>query len=664
MGLLLGPGAYYAETLQGAHILTPEGEFAFTGRSVYQLLDRLAPVLNGQHTLAELTAQLPPERQTMVRDLVTALVERSVVRDTEPAAEVGAELAGHEHEVAFTGYFRGSPATVFREYQNTTTLVLGTGELAAAVATAATRSGLREVRVVTTSEREATAGDTLAVPESDAAIELLLDGIQLVLHATDGPMVGRAQLLDRLCAGRNIRLAQALVVDGCAWLTSRSGDSWTAGWRRAQARRPVALPQSLSRGPELSSVSAIAVANQLVHGVFQSIIQPAEQSRSRMVRVNLSTLASDTATFLSHPYSVVAEPATDIVDRIGQLQRGARLTDEEFSQRAAVCVGDLVGVFDDPVEREFAQQPLHVCAIKVSDPVGLHASDRPTLMVTGAGLDFATARWRAARRAFAVYASLMVDPRQLIPVIPGEIDPRADPDELLLAVRRGALTGLVPGYGLGGGGGHLVDALRVFPALRSPGTPYAPSPGVAVGYDWDEAVTAGLVGQSQSLTIRSMKSSMTPFPLVDVAGAILDHRGDRYRALLAATGRSVNVYDVTGPLGVPTMVGYLGSVSAGCGSSLSRAAALTDTLEELLLHHQAQSNQQGDYAPSPAPVIPPILRGTGKVAIGPGAPGDATAATVISALVAHGHNPIAVPLDHDREVSAIMPYAVHVVMST
>jgi hypothetical protein len=664
MGLLLGPGAYYAETLQGAHILTPEGEFAFTGGSVYQLLDRLAPVLDGQFSLAELTEQLPPERQAMVRDLVTALVERSVVRDTEPAADVDAELAAHEHEVAFTGYFRGSPGAVFREYQNTTTLVLGAGGLGAAVATAAARSGLREVHVVTTSECEPAGGGTLAVSESDAAIELMLDGVQLVLHATDGAMVGRAQLLDRLCAERGIQLAQALVVDGRAWLTSRTGDSWTAGWRRAQARRPVALPQSLSRGPELSSASAIAVANQLVHGVFRSITQPAEPSRGRMVRVDLSTLASDTATFLPHPYLVPAEPAPDIVDRVGQLQRGARFTDEEFSQRAAVCVGDLVGVFGDLVEGEFAQQPLHVCAIEVSDPVGLLAPGRPAATVTGAGLDFATARWKAARGAFAVYASLMVDPRRLIPVAPGEIDLRADPDELLRAMRRGVLSGLVPGYGLVDGGGHLVDALRVFPALRSPDWPYVLSPGIAVGYDWDEAVTAGLVGQCRSLTIRSMNASRTPFPLVDLAGAALDHRGDRYRALLAATGLPVAVYDVTGPLGVPTMVGYLGSVPAGCGSSLSRAAALTNTLEELLLHHQAQSNQQSDYAPSAAPGISPGLRGTGEVPVGPGAAGDVTAATVISALVAHGHNPIAVPLDHDREVNAIMPYAVHVVMST
>ncbi|MFI5913340.1 YcaO-like family protein [Dactylosporangium sp. NPDC051541] len=662
MGLLLGPGAYYAETLQGAHILSHEGEFAFTGGSVYRLLDRLAPVLNGQYTLDELTAQLTPERKVMVRDLITALVERSVIRDIERADDTDAGPAGHEHEVTFTGYFRGAPATVVREYQNTPTLVLGAGELSAAVVAAAASSGLREVRVVTTSECGGATGDVLAGPQAATAIESLLDGVQLVLHATDGAMVGRARLLDRLCGDRNIWLAQALVIDGHAWMTSRPGDSWTAGWRRAEARRPGTAGPSQPAGPDVRSVSAMAVAAQMVHGVFQSITQPAERGRSRMVRVDLSTLASETATFLPHPYSEAAEPATDIVDRIGQLRRGARLTDEEFSQRAAACVGDLVGVFGNPVERDFAQQPLHVCAIEVADPVGLLPHGGPTTTVTGAGLDFATARWRAARRAFAVYASLMVDPRRFISGPLGEMGLRADPDELLLAVRKGAVTGLVPGYGLADGASHLVDAPRVFPAIRRSDRPYAPSPGVAVGYDWDEAVTAGLVGQGRSLTIGGMHASTTPFPLVDLVGAALDSRGNRYRALLAATGLPVTVYDVTGPLGVPTMVGCIGSVAAGCGSSLSRVAALTDTLEDVLLHHQAQSNRQSVYAPPPVAGIPPGLRGTDKVQVA-GAAGDATAAAVISALVEHGHNPIAVPLVDDRGVNAVMPYAVHVVVS-
>lgn len=634
MGLLLSPGAYYAETSEGAHVLSPVGEFAFAGGSVYRLLDRLAPFLNGRHTLAELTATLTPERQAMVRDLVTALVDRSLVADIEPPPELP--------EAPSAGSGGRMSASVLAEYRATTTLVLGTGELGAAVATAAARSGLRDVRVV------AAPDDSLAVPEIDSAIKL-------VLHVADGSMVERARLLDRVCRDRGIRLVQALVVGDNVWLANRPGDSWSAGWRRA---RPFVgagqLPSS-----KLNPLPAKVVATQLVHGVVRSITRPAEPGRSRMVRVDLSTLASEAATFLPHPFSAAVAPVTDILDRVEQLQQGDRLTDEEFSRRAAVCAGDLVGVFGSPVERDFVQQPLHVCAIEVPDPAGLLDRGEAAVTITGAGLTFATARLRAARKAFAVHGSLMVDPRRLVPAKPGGIDVRADPDDLLLAVRRGSVSGLVPGYGLVDGDRQLLDVHRVFPALRVAGMPYEPSAGVAAGYDWDEAVTAGLVGQSRSLTIRSMSASRRPFPRVDLAGAALDERGDRYRALLAATDLPVTVYNITGPLGVPTMVGYLGPVAAGCGSSLSGAVALTDTLEELLLHHQAGSNRQNAYAPSSVPGVPPALRGTEVVPIAAGS----TATALLSKLVAYGHNPVAVPLDHDREVNAVMPYVVHVVMS-
>jgi hypothetical protein len=510
--------------------------------------------------------------------------------------------------------------------------------------------------VVSTEECGPAAADVPAVPDSETALESLLEGTQLVLHATDAAMVERARLLDRLCAERGIGLAQVLVIDGHAWMTSRLADSWTAGWRRAEAWRAGRARESTVRP---SPVAAIAVANQLVHGIFQSITQPETPDRGRLVRVDLSSLDSAVAGYLAHPYAAAVEPATDIVDRIEQLQAGERMTAEQFSQRAAACVGDLAGVFGDPVEREFAQLPLHVCAIDVADPVGLLDPGSPAATVTGAGLDFATARWQAARRAFAVYSSLMIDPRRLTPDAAGAFDSSRDPDELLSAVRRGSGTGL-PGYALADGSRQVVDARQVFPALSAAGRPYSPPIGVGVGYDWDEAVTAGLVGHCRRLTIQEMTAARTPFPLVDLAGADLDGRGERYRALLAATGQTVAIYDVTGRLGMPTMIGCLGSVSAGCASSLSRADALADTLEQLLLHHQAQSNGQHEYAPPSAPSIPSELRGTGEVSA---AAPDTTAAAVIAALVANGHRPVAVPLDHDPEVNAVMPYTVHVVMS-
>lgn len=694
MGLLLRPDAYCAQTPDGAYVLTHEGESAFTGRSVYQLIDRLTPFLDGRHSLAELTADLPAERRQMVRELITTLIERGAVRDVDRGGAPGAGPAGHQHEVAFAGYFLDSPGPAFREYQDTVTLVIGAGRLGRAVAVAAARSGLRQVRVVTTAEcpadlerpgaagdgwrgdRQRLAGD-LTHEEARNAIGSLLEGVDLVLHASDRPMVERARLLDQLGQEAGVPIAQTLVLDDHAWIASaglggRAGVSWTSGWRRLQARRRPDATRRPARDDALPPVapdelSATAVASQLVHGVFQAITLPAGATKDAMTRVELATLDSAACAYLPHPFAVpaFATSGTDFADRIARLSAGARLDEQTFSRRAVACAGDQVGVFGDPAEREFAQIPLHVCEIEVSDPVGLLDPARPAPKVTGAGLDFATARYQAALKAFASYASLMIDPRRLNTIGDRRADSRTDPDTMLSALKSGQVTGLVQGYGVADGGTHLVDVSRVFPALRAPASPpaspYVPPPGVAAAYDWREAVIRGMVGQCLRLTLGDLAMSARPYPRVDLAGAALDARGDRYRALLAAIGEPVTVYDVTGPLGVPTMVGYLGSVAAGCASSPSAVGALTDALEQVLVHYQARENDQPDYAPAPIRDIPDRLRGT---TTGPLSGEPARDGTVLAAALAQrGHRPIAIPLDHDPEVGAIMPYIVHVVIT-
>ncbi|MFC4585740.1 YcaO-like family protein [Sphaerisporangium corydalis] len=762
MGLLLRPDAYYAETSDGAYILTHHGASAFTGRSVHSLIDRLAPFLDGRHTLAELTADLPAERADLVRKLVTTLIERDVVRDTAPDVASGAGPL--RPEAGFVGYFRDFPDAVFRQYEDKVTLVVGAGRLCRAVAVAAVRSGLGQVRVVTTAEcptdlaglgalgggwrgeRPWPDGD-LPRGETGEAVRSLIDGVDLVLHASDRPMVERAGLLDRLCEESGVLLAQALVLDGHAWigtagLGGRDGLSWTSARHRLLARHPVTTPPPRpGTSPEAFSppddpppaatapagiapaatapagiapaatapagiapdatapggtapdatapgraapgravpdetvpdeAAAAVVAGQLVHGVFRSITGSAAPPRNQVTRVDLATLDGEVCAFVPHPFAMPAPVVPGVADRVASLRAGARLDDDTFSRRAAVCAGDHVGVFGAPGERDFAQIPLHVCEIEVSDPAGLLGPGAPALRVTGAGLDFAAARYQAALRAFAGYASLMLDPRRLHSVAGRPPGPRADPGETLSGLRSGRLSGHVQGYGIADSGTHLVDVTRAFPALRPAASAYVPPPGVAAApvhvpppgvaaaYDWDEAVTRGLAGQCERLTMDGLAQSPAPYPRVDLAGAALDARGDRYRALLAAIGEPVTVYDVTGPLGVPAVVCYLGAVPAGRAAAPSAAEAVTGALEQALLRYQARENGQPAYAPPPVRGIPERLRGTATRPLPGGPPLDA--AGLAAALVARGHRPIAVPLDHDPEVGAIMPYTVHVVI--
>jgi hypothetical protein len=662
MALSFRSDAYYARTTDGAYILSHEGGSAFTGRSVYQVIDRLVPLLDGRHSLAELTADLGADRREMVRDLVMKLVERGVVRQVGPEGADGppASPAGSRHDLAFTAYFHDSPVAALNEYRDKVTVLVGAGRLGDAVAAAARRSGIRRVRVVTAAEDPVDSADE---------VRSLLDGADLVLHACDRPMVKRASMLDRLCAKAGVPLAQILVVGDHAWMASarvdgRGGANWTSGWRRLLARQSAAIGVSAGEPapndvPDEAAITA--VAGQFVHAAFRSVAGLVEPGQHQLTSVDLGSLRTRVCDFLPHPFEQPAPAPADPTRRIAELRARTRLDEADFSRNAFRCTGDQLGVFSSPAERDFAQVPLHVCETEVADPVGLLSAGAPLPRVTGVGLDLPTARYRAALKALATSASLMIDPRRLIGADDRPLDRGADPDEALSALRSGRWTGLMPGYGLADGRTHHVDVTRVFAALRDPALPYRPPPGVAAGYDWDEALVAAVLDQCRRLTVNNLMTSTTPFPRIDTVGAALDSRGDRYRTLLAAIGEPVTVYDITGPLGVPTMVGYLGSAPAGCASSRSSAGALTEVLEQVLLSFQSREADQPAYAPPPVRDVPEHLRGTITRPLSAEAHLDGT--DLAATLAQRGHRPIAVPLDHDPEVSSIMPFIVRVVVA-
>lgn len=598
MRLLLRPDAYLAESSDGAYLLTHEGPVVFTGRSVHQLIERLAPYLDGRHTLAELTADLAPDRAAAVRKLVETLVTRGVVREVDVP-----EPPPTRPETRYLAYFHDTPTRRFEQYQNTATVVLGSGPVAEAVARAATRSGLRP-STVGVDGVDVVAGDgsvaEAASPSGLRRSAVGLDGAELVLHVSTE--FEDAEHLEQQHSGW---LAQVVVRGGHAWLgiTAPGGRVWGSVRRRLHAR-------SVEPGGATPGGAAVTVlANRLVHAAFRVLTGLDEPWGNRVVRIELSTLAEETHRVVPHPLAgAVVEPT--------RVEAG-RLDQETFSRQAVACADDRLGLFGEPTERDFAQIPLRVCEVSVSDPAGLLGAGAPNPVVTGVGLDFPTARYRAALRAFAAYGSLMVDGRRL-------------------------RDGFVTGYDLVSLEPVEVPATLAFPALDGATVPPV---GAAAGYSRSEAIEAGLAEHCRRLTMAELS---VPRARIDLSGLELDAAGDRYRNMLAAIGQPVTVHDITGSTGVPTFLSYLDGEPVGCASRLSASDAITDTLEQTVLHYQTGIEGQTGDAPPAVPVAPPSP--------------SVDLAAAVAALRAHGHRPVAVPLDHDPEATRVMPYTVQVVL--
>jgi hypothetical protein len=672
--LMLRDDAYRAKSEDGSSVLTHRGVVSLTGASVHEWIERLAPYLDGRHTLAELTASLAPGRREFVADLVAALLKGEVVRELDgeqvPGSDNG-DASAHRGEIAFIGYFRDRAARVFQDYRQGATLVVGSGPLLPAVLRASLLSGRRRVRAAVTDEDgtglhgvglhgvDLHAVDLHPVA-SDEQLADMVGEADLVVHVADRPVPRWARLLDRLCAQRGVPVCQAVLVGGAAWLSGpvRPGlgaPGLSDGWRRLTALSPVEHAGS----PPSPSV----VANRLVHSAFRHATDTATDTAGpELVRIEAETLRGTTHRFVAHPFSGGASPEdeTEFRRRIGEVERGPRLDPEEFSRSAAALTDSRLGVFGEISEDDLAQLPLLVTRTTVSDPVGLLGEDTARPVAIGAGLDFADTRYRAALRALAVYGALMLDPRRLCTAT-GEplLAPGADPDAALARLRSGELRGHVRALELAAHRCCLLPAERAFPALRDPG---AVPVGVAAAYSWSEAVATGLIAHCRQITRTEAATAPGPFAPIEPAGLTeLDEVTQRCLRMVAALDERVDVYDVTGRLGVPTFACCLAgrTVAYGCASTAS--GALLDGVRQLLLAYQARVNGEPLYAPASVPDLPRPLRGTRVRPRQPRAPLDV--AQLVSALAGHGYRPRVVPLDHDRKVHQVMPYLAHVVVS-
>lgn len=685
--LALRQDAYWVVSADGFHAFTNRGPVALGGAPIGTWVERLAPLLNGERTLAELTADLAPERRVLVERIVTLLAERGVLRETgddESSSSGAGALDRYRAELAFVGWFRSSPARAFARHRGGSALVVGAGRLLAPVVGAGLRSGLRQVRTVVTSEcptdLEALEGEaergragepdqrcdwTLGGTAWADAAAVLLEDVDAVLHVSDQPMAARAGLLEALCAQHGIPVAHALTDGDEVWCvpTGRVGvdrPAWAAGWmRRAGFARSRQVP-----GPRASADAAV-VANQFVHDLlrFATGVRPPAR-RPQMTRIDMEDLRTSVHAFLPHPYASIPaqEEEGQFLARLAELDAGPGLTEQEFSQRATALVDGRLGVFGEMTEGDFAQLPLHVTQISLADPVGLGPRGGAPTLVTGAGPDFASARYRAVLRALAVYCSRMVDPRRLHDRGGAALAPRgSDPRETLDALRAGRLDAQVHSLDLAHGRVRPLPAQHAFPALRGGSTSPMPPCGSAAAYSWPKAVAAGLLAHCRRLTVEEALASPVGFPPVDPATVPADPVIERLLLLLAAVGEPFAIHDVTGTLGVPTFAFSLAGRTVAYCAAASAADALRDGLEQMLLSYQSRAHLQPAYAPTPVPALParPAVGCEESVRSGPSL--DVT--TLVERLRRRGHTPLVVALDHDPAVHLALPAVVQVVVT-
>jgi bacteriocin biosynthesis cyclodehydratase domain-containing protein len=705
---------YYAPVHDGVYLRGNKHHLMLKGKSLYPLLERLIPHLNGQTTLEDLTSGLDAGRKHMVMQLIEKLLAHQflrVSRSHDAAMLPPPVLPGDTANLAFVGSFHSSAAPRLEAFHQKHVLLIGDTSACSSLVQACLHSGVRQISALVTPgeemlphmlarlAEEATRCASPAqvvrwlqfsdLPKMDE-LRTSLQACDAVLHLASCQALVRARLLNKLCFEEQKPCMQALLVGTEAWigpLVHPDGEGcWECAWLRWQANQASDPTSAVAeRLPEQQSPTCeqlfmdlstrTMVTQRLIFALFRFFTGLASPETANSVcMVHLPTGLSEQHAFLPHPLCQTCQhplppTAAGLLAQVQDLQRHAPIERNTLLESLPVgLVDDRLGVLKTLAGDAFVQVPLAISQISLAHPVRLR-SHAYSLTLTVAGRDTADARWRAFQQAFLHYAVRLVDDRRLFSLnAEQQREYKAIPAGHLLNAHESdrEASQWIWALDLHTQQARPVPAAQVFSEDEQT-IPCELAPGISAGASWAEALAYALLSWCNYLTLQEMMVAHEPFARVDLNRMRLTPAGIYDAHLLQiATEEMVAVYDITGSLQVPTFVTCLGDRTVACTSHCDASRAIGLGLERALLQRQAVLCQQYAYAPAPVPDLPLSLRSTQWSVPSSTLPHtwpDRTA-WLLQRLQFAGLEALAIPLNHDPALARVFPFLVRVLVAS
>lgn len=554
----------FTEHADGTYAHAPHGGQLLRGAHLHPWLTRLAPFLTGEHTLAELVGELPCEQRETVERLVHTLARGGYVRDAVPERAHGLtadERRVYAEQLSHLRYLADSPEHRFQRVREAHLTVCASAAPPHAVAAAVAVLG----EVVRLGVRAGWRTVDVAVPDAPSA--------RAVRRVADAALRDPSQEVRISVPGDAVPDAGDLVV----WVDAAGGEPPVPAALLCPVRvgegeawvGPVGdgLPD-VGEGPasRVTGAAATVVAGHAVLACERHLA--GLESPAPAVRVDLSAL-----TTTEHPVAPPAPPPCASREAVTAWWDGRGTADgPELWERAGALADPRTGPVREVSSGGWCQFPLWTYGAVLRDGrvVGAHGSTR-----------------EAAHRATLLRALAMA---------------------LDEASGDGTSGGGAPDPGAPVHGGPVWGWDLVVSApcrvTEAPGRDGAPRLcALGAGPDVESAVADGVRAVAEEALARRLGTWRVPCP--EVSGG--------QRALLAATGSEVRVFDVSGVL-----CGASAHAVTLDGATVAlRCGGVDEALELALAAWQALRDGGAPYAPYVAGELPVRLRGvrvTGRVA--------------------------------------------------
>ncbi|MFZ7944915.1 MULTISPECIES: putative thiazole-containing bacteriocin maturation protein [Bacillaceae] len=393
---------YLQDPKGGVYFRNNLSSFRMEGNTIYQWIEKLVPMFNGEQSLGDITEGLTAPYRNRVYEIGETLYKNGFVRDVsqDRTHDLNPKvLEKYASQIEFIENFVDSGAYRFQEYRQAKVLAIGSGSLLVSLAAALIESGLPKFHFMLTDSvptnplrinelvRNARNADSeveaLQVPfeegEGRSFWRKALHPYDWILYVSQDGNVKELKDLNLVCKEQRKIFFPAICLEqvGLAGplVYPESEGCWESAWRRIHQSSLELERQQQS----FSSTSGAILANVTVFEFFKKATGIAGSNQSNQIyKLDLETLEGDWLSFTTHPLVTNKSISTGLVEdldiRIKQeksktkpssnlLEYFSRLTSEE------------TGIFHTWEERNLKQLPLSQCYVQTANPVSEGPAD-------------------------------------------------------------------------------------------------------------------------------------------------------------------------------------------------------------------------------------------------------------------------------------------------
>ncbi|WP_312469974.1 putative thiazole-containing bacteriocin maturation protein [Neobacillus sp.] len=425
---------YLPDSKGGVYFRNNLSSFRMEGNTIYQWIEKLVPMFNGEQSLGDLTEGLTAPYRNRVYEIGETLYKNGFVRDVsqDRTHDLNPKvLEKYASQIEFIENFVDSGAYRFQEYRQAKVLAIGSGSFMVSLAAALIESGLPKFHFMLT---DSVATNQLRINElvrnaynADSEVEVeqvpfekrdgrsfwqeALHPYDWILYVSQDGNVKELRDLNMICKEQRKVFLPAICLDqvGLAGplVHPESEGCWESAWRRTHQSS-----LQLDRLPQSFSTTAGAIlANVTVFEFFKKATGIAGLNQSNQIyKFDLETLEGDWISFITHPLvtnkSVSSGLVEDLDVRIKQ-EKSKNEPSNNLLEYFSLLTSEETGIFHTWEERNLKQLPLSQCYVQAVNPVSEGPADLLSEVVCS-GFTHEEAKREAGLTGIEMYVSQMI----------------------------------------------------------------------------------------------------------------------------------------------------------------------------------------------------------------------------------------------------------------